>query len=286
MLFYIGIVYIRVGNDRMRTEDISLLITAIRNGSFSKAGQEFGLSQSAVSKRIKALENELGGTLLDRDSSGVVRLTSLGNSLFRDLEKIMSLAKRVEMKRSRSINTVRIAACTGFDLTMLTNLIDKFEGIGFTVSAKIMSSIEVKLQLEENRCEVGIVGFANHESRIFSKAAYSEQIVLAGVDRIELRDLADIYTLPLILHQKGSGLREFVNMALESLGIDIGRLIIKYEVGYEDFSVAACKRGYGYAFISERHLDDSIHPVWGTGVKQLLRSFWYLSKDIELLDIM
>lgn len=269
----------------MRTEDISLLITAIKNGSFSKAGQEFGLSQSAVSKRIKTLETELGGTLLDRDSTGVVRMTSLGNSLFRDLEKIMSLAKRIEVKKSRSMKSVRIAVCTGFDLTVLTNIIQKFESMDFTVSARIMSSIEAKLQLDENRSEIGIVGFGNHEPPIYSKAAYSEQIVLAGFKRIELRDLVDIYSVPIIFHQKGSGLREFVSKALESLGIDIGRLLIRYEVGFEDFSVAACRRGYGYAFISERHLGDSIFPVWGTGIKELVRSFWYLSKDSELLEV-
>lgn len=269
----------------MRTEDISLLITAIKNGSFSKAGQEYGLSQSAVSKRIKALENEVGGSLLERDNSGVVRLTLLGDSLFQDLKKIENLATRIETKGTRSVSTLKIAVCTGFDLSVLTNLIEKLEGLNYLVSAKIMSSCEAKNQVEENKFDIGIVGFGNHEPLIHCKEAYSEQIVLAGAKRVEIKGLVDIYSIPIVLHQRGSGLREFVMKALESLGIKLERLIIRYEVGYEDFSVAACKKGYGYAFISERHLGDSIYPIWGTGVKELLRSFWYLSKDNELLEM-
>jgi DNA-binding transcriptional LysR family regulator len=177
-----------------------------------------------------------------------------------------------------------MAVCTGFDLTILTSLIAKYEDYNYVVSAKIMSSHEVRSQIEENKSDIGIVGFSSHEPPIHSKAAYSEQIVLAGMKRVEVRDFTDLYSIPLIFHQKGSGLREFVTKALKSLGIEPERLIIRYEVGYEDFSIAASKRGYGYAFVSERHLGDGLYAVWGTGVKELLRSFWYLSKDSELLE--
>ncbi len=45
--------------------------------SFSRAAQVLGVRQSAVSRRVRALEDKLGVSLFERDSTGV-RLTEAG----------------------------------------------------------------------------------------------------------------------------------------------------------------------------------------------------------------
>lgn len=60
--------------------DMDLLRAFVRvaeTGSFTRAGQMTGASQSAVSVKIKKLEDRLGNTLLSR-SPRSVRLTSFG----------------------------------------------------------------------------------------------------------------------------------------------------------------------------------------------------------------
>ncbi len=45
--------------------------------SFSRAAQVLGIQQSAVSRRVRALEDKLGVSLFERDASGI-RLTEAG----------------------------------------------------------------------------------------------------------------------------------------------------------------------------------------------------------------
>ena len=58
--------------------------SAARHQSFTAAGEEIGLTQSAVSKKVKELEADLGFALFQRVGRGVV-LTAAGASLAADL---------------------------------------------------------------------------------------------------------------------------------------------------------------------------------------------------------
>ena len=52
-------------------------VTAAEHGSFRKASQTLGIQESAVSRRIRDLEDHLGASLFQRQASGVTCGTSL-----------------------------------------------------------------------------------------------------------------------------------------------------------------------------------------------------------------
>ena len=56
---------------------ISQALLVAENLSFSRAAQVLGVRQSAVSRRVRALEDRLGVSLFERDTNGV-RLTEAG----------------------------------------------------------------------------------------------------------------------------------------------------------------------------------------------------------------
>ncbi|NNU14983.1 LysR family transcriptional regulator [Parvularcula sp. ZS-1/3] len=60
--------------------DIQLFEAVLREGSFSSAARVLGTTQATVSRRIKALEAEVGGALFVRGLEGVT-LTPLGEAL-------------------------------------------------------------------------------------------------------------------------------------------------------------------------------------------------------------
>src|SRR6476469_3939986 len=60
-------------------------------GSFTRAAEKLGLSQSAISRQIGALEEDLGTPLFHRHARGLV-LTEQGESL---LEAALDMAKRM-----------------------------------------------------------------------------------------------------------------------------------------------------------------------------------------------
>lgn len=60
-----------------RVQDLEVFVQLVECGSFTRAGQVLGMSTSAISKRLAALETHLGVRLLDR-TSRVLSMTSEG----------------------------------------------------------------------------------------------------------------------------------------------------------------------------------------------------------------
>ncbi len=71
-------------------------------GSFTHAGHELGLSQSAVSRQISALESELAVTLFHRHARGLI-LTEQGEMLYRTAHDVFTklAAARARLTDSR-----------------------------------------------------------------------------------------------------------------------------------------------------------------------------------------
>lgn len=65
----------------MDARKLQHLVEVIDQGSINKAASKLGLSQPAVTKSLRALERELGVTLVERSSTGVT-VTEFGRSLY------------------------------------------------------------------------------------------------------------------------------------------------------------------------------------------------------------
>lgn len=92
---------------------LRVFVAVAHHGSFSRAGQLIGLSQSAVSHSIKELEGEMGIRLLDRTTRQVL-LTEAGKQLASRLERLLeelntTLLDIRSYGQQRS-GTVRVAA--------------------------------------------------------------------------------------------------------------------------------------------------------------------------------
>ncbi|MBK1849754.1 LysR family transcriptional regulator [Marinobacter sp. 1-4A] len=72
----------------MDSNALKAFITIVDQGSFSEAAELLHLSQPAISKRLAALENQLGETLIDR-SQRQIRLTDSGGRLLPHARKIL-----------------------------------------------------------------------------------------------------------------------------------------------------------------------------------------------------
>jgi DNA-binding transcriptional LysR family regulator len=80
---------------------IRIFFTVAESGSFTKAGDGLGLSQSAVSRQIGALERELRAPLFHRHTRGLI-LTEQGELLFRAARE---MTQRLERTRSQLAET-------------------------------------------------------------------------------------------------------------------------------------------------------------------------------------
>ncbi|GFO56945.1 LysR family transcriptional regulator [Geomonas sp. Red276] len=78
----------------MDSLNLRSLIEVVRTGSFSKAAENLFVTQSAISRRIKCIEEECGHPLLDR-SGPTIKPTAAGKLFMREAEKILSLEESI-----------------------------------------------------------------------------------------------------------------------------------------------------------------------------------------------
>ena len=86
----------------MDWDKLRVFHAAAEAGSFTHAGEQLGLSQSAVSRQVSALEQELSVSLFHRHARGLI-LTEQGDLLFRTAHDVfMQLqAARAKLTDSR-----------------------------------------------------------------------------------------------------------------------------------------------------------------------------------------
>lgn len=85
------------------TEQLIGALSVARHGSFTKAAQELGLSQPALSRQVMSLEKQLGVKVFDRVGRSV-RLTSVGEELVNKMAPLLEDISRL---------TVNLAAAGG-----------------------------------------------------------------------------------------------------------------------------------------------------------------------------
>ena len=85
----------------MDWDKLRIFQAAAEAGSFTHAGETLGLSQSAVSRQVSALEGDLGAPLFHRHARGLI-LTEQGETL---LKAVHDVALKLEAVRSRLIDS-------------------------------------------------------------------------------------------------------------------------------------------------------------------------------------
>lgn len=97
----------------METKQLRILLAIVDNGGFTRAGLRLGLSQSAISHQISALERDLGVELLARGASGAAP-TPAGDLLVQYARQIVAKldeARRIVVERDVAGSaSLRIAA--------------------------------------------------------------------------------------------------------------------------------------------------------------------------------
>jgi len=140
---------------RIRLGQLEALVWISRLGSFRAAARRLKISQPAISGRIRALENQLGITMIDRTH---VRphLTRRGADLVRYAERMMELGETIETRlraRESLVGTIRMGSADTFALThlspLLTRLASKHPALHIELDIDFSSSLDRKLRAEQ-----------------------------------------------------------------------------------------------------------------------------------------
>ena len=175
----------------------------IDTGSFTKAAEIAGYSQSAVSQTVKSIERELGSVLINRGKDGV-SLTSDGESYMPYIRAIYSSEKALAKKRREMLglenSTIRIGTFSSVSQNLLPNLIQQFKtqypNIHFILKQGEYTSISK--WIKDGSVDFGFVNMQRADGLIVQKFYHDEMMAvlpashpLAKQEVVSLAQLAD-----------------------------------------------------------------------------------------------
>lgn len=228
----------------------------VEQGSFTRAAELLGYSQSAVSQNVRALEQETGVTLLSRKKDGV-QLTQDGREFYPYIQGIFQAEQALERKRQETMglknSLIRIGTFTSVSRNLLPPMMkrfkEKYPDVRFVLRQGEYTSIPQWIRQGEID-----FGFVNQDAvdDLETRLLYEDHMlaVLPQGHRLEQKPcltLRDISTEPLILLDEGE--HSVLLDAFHSAGLTPN---LAYEV-YDDYSILSMVRqGLGISVLYEK----------------------------------
>ena len=132
----------------MDSKKFEILMTAVNLGSFSKAAEVVGYTQSGLTHLMNGLEREIGMKLIQRDHSGVT-LTEAGQALLPAIREYLSATAKLENQiaaiAQKKPETIRIAAYASLAMHWMPEILYRFR--------RVCPDIDVDLRMVDHELE-------------------------------------------------------------------------------------------------------------------------------------
>jgi DNA-binding transcriptional LysR family regulator len=142
----------------MDWDKLKVFHAAAEAGSFTHAGEQLGLSQSAVSRQVSALEQELGVSLFHRHARGLI-LTEQGELLHRTAHEVFMKLEAARAKltdtRERPNGELKVTTTPGIGVHWLTPRLGEFLDLYPEIRITLLTT-EEELDLAMREADVAI----------------------------------------------------------------------------------------------------------------------------------
>lgn len=196
---------------------IDVLLSVERLGSMGAAGREHGLSQQAISARVRTAERRLGIKIFDRAATGV-RPTAEGGLVLewasRILDSAEELASGVAALRGERRGGVRVAASMTIAEYLLpawtVTMRHRFSDV--VTSVQLHNSTEVAARVLAGEVDLGFVEGPEIPSALSTREVARDRLVVVvppGHEWVRRQPIpvSELAHTPLIQRERGSGTR-------------------------------------------------------------------------------
>ncbi len=260
-----------------------------KNKNITKTANELMISQPAISKSIKNLEEQIGCSLFTRNKIGV-SLTEEGNLLYNQIKTAIELMENAEGKLSEMINLDCGILNIGISNTLTRNYllpyIKKFNNLYPKVTIRIHTEPSYALI---DKARKGIVDFIilnlpYNVPKDFHKFDLMEinDIFVACNTFCELKDktisLEELNNYPLVLLAQGSNGRYYLDDLCNKLDINLNA---KFELASYSLVTEFVKSGIGIGMLTKEFIQDELN----SGELFELRIVPPINKDIRNIGV-
>ena len=132
----------------MDSKKLEILMTAIDLGSFSKASEVVGYTQSGLTHMVDSLERDIGLTLVRRDHNGIT-LTKEGETLIPSIREFLRANAKLENQiaaiTDKKRDTIRVAAYASIAMHWMPELLYRYK--------RVCPEVSVDLRMVDNALE-------------------------------------------------------------------------------------------------------------------------------------
>ncbi len=236
-------------------------------GNITKASEELNISQPAISKSIKNLEDQLGGQLFIRTKRGVI-LTEEGEEFYNYIKQAIEYINNAENKFTDLINLetgcIKIGISATLTKEFLLPYLEEFHLLHPKINIQIVTNTANDLisKLKNGLIDLMILNLndKNYGSdiQIMKCKRINDCFVVNGKYKELVNkeiSLKDLNNYPLILQSKGSNTREFLDEIARKNGV-----VLKPNIELASYSLVVefAKIGFGIGYVTKEYVKDRI----------------------------
>lgn len=244
----------------MKSEYLRTLVESIATGSFSKAADNLFITQSAVSRRIKFLEEQYGYSLIDR-SGPVLTATDAGLVVMEKAEKMLQLENDLlNDLRELSPRSGIVFCCTpSFGVAYLPEIMKDFMLLKPDMSElKFLFEMPDKVVdgMRKGLYQVGVIEHTEDYdlSEFETYELPGDDVVFVSAPQLALTDeevpIERLTHFDLYTRKEGCCSSKLLDYNMKKLGRDYAEF--NRVIYYDDLHliISSVLEGYGLAFIS------------------------------------
>ncbi len=235
--------------------------------NITKASEELSISQPAISKSIKNLEEQLGGQLFVRTKRGVV-LTEEGKEFYNYIKQAIEYINNAENKFTDLINLetgcIKIGISTTLTKEFLLPYLEEFHSLYPKIDIQIITNLTSDLmpKLRNGLIDIVILNLNDKNYGNDIDIIKCRKINDCFVVNNKYKDLIDkeisikdLNNYPLILQAKGSNTREFLDNIARENGV-----VLKPNIELASYSLVVefSKIGLGIGYATKEYIKETI----------------------------
>ena len=243
----------------MEIKQLKSFIAVVDYGNFTKAAEKTYTSQPTISTHIKALEEELGVSLISRDTKNI-EVTRKGKELYDCALNILELEGRLIRRWNDENNKIIHLGVSTIPSTYILPEILKgysklYPDVHFVISQGDSSTVAEGL--ESRIYDLGLLGMDCNGDKLKCDPFYADEMVLITPVTPEFQLLqrqenpySELFKYPVIFREQGSGSQKSAEAVVNALGLDIRELNITARINDQETIKNLVEAGLGISIVS------------------------------------
>lgn len=275
----------------MDISSLSTFLAVARTGSFSQAGSELHVTQPAVSKRIAAVEEELGVALFDRIGRHVT-LTEAGRTLLPRASRIVSevrdCRRALSNLRGDVSGNLLIGTSHHIGLHRLPPVLSAFtrDHPDVDMDIRFLDSEVISDAVESGDLEIGIATLpAQPRGRISRMQVWTDILVVACNHRHPLAQVSSpepdvLGRFPAVLPGPVTYTHRIIRQAMNGVGVELS---VRLSTNYLETLKMLASVGFGWTILPTGMVDGGLVqvPIQGLHLHRDLGAVWHSGRTLS-----